>query len=79
MPGADEAAKGLAYLFASSGSGRIFPVGDGAESFAAVELTSRGIVVVPASSPAWQIEELEDGLELIRITPRWPHSAGDQA
>jgi hypothetical protein len=26
---------------------------------------------VPASSPAWQIEDL-GGLELIRITPRWP-------
>jgi mannose-6-phosphate isomerase len=59
----------LQYLFAAAGSGRIVPV-DGA-AFEPVSLPERGIVAVPASSPEWQIEDL-GGLELIRITPRFP-------
>jgi len=69
MRDADEPGQGLAYLFAASGSGRIAPVDS--NGFAAVDLPSRGMVAVPASSPVWQVEDL-GGLELIRITPRWP-------
>jgi mannose-6-phosphate isomerase len=68
MTGKDEPARGLAYLFAAAGSARLTSVGT--DGFDAVDLPSRGMVAVPASSPAWQIEDL-DGLELIRITPRW--------
>jgi mannose-6-phosphate isomerase len=71
QPGADT---GLQYLFAVDGAGRVTAL-DG-KSFEAVELPSRGIVAVPASSPAWQIEDL-GGLELIRITPRWPERGGE--
>jgi mannose-6-phosphate isomerase len=60
---------GLQYLFAASGAGRIAAADS--SSFKPVELPSRGIVAIPASSPAWEIEDL-GGLELIRITPRWP-------
>jgi len=67
---------GLQYLFAGNGSGRISAIESGA--FQAVELPSRGIVAIPASSPAWQIEDL-GGLELIRITPCWPANQGNQA
>jgi len=66
------ASAGLEYLFAASGAGRVTAV-DG-KSFEAVELPSRAIIAVPASSPAWQVEDL-GGLELIRITPRWPYAA----
>jgi mannose-6-phosphate isomerase len=59
----------LAYLFAASGSGWISSVGS--EAFEGVELASRGVVAIPATSPAWQIED-RGGLELIRITPRFP-------
>jgi mannose-6-phosphate isomerase len=72
MIDADEAGSGLAYLFAAGGSGRITAAD--VDGFDAVDLPSRGMVAVPASSPAWQIEDL-GGLELIRITPRWPGQA----
>jgi mannose-6-phosphate isomerase len=60
---------GLAYLFAAEGSGRIAP--SDSRAFEAVELPARGVVAVPASAPAWEIEDL-GGLDLIRITPSWP-------
>ncbi|WP_263352587.1 type I phosphomannose isomerase catalytic subunit [Acidicapsa acidisoli] len=60
---------GLTYLFAASGSGWISSAGS--EAFEGVELAPRGMVAVPATSPAWQIED-RGGLELIRITPRFP-------
>jgi mannose-6-phosphate isomerase len=66
---ADSRNAGLAYLFAAAGSGRI--TASNSANFEAVSLPSRGIIAVPASSPAWQIEDL-GGLELIRITPRFP-------
>jgi len=69
MLGAHEATLGLAYLFAAAGSGRITSLEQ--DGFEAVDLPTRGIVAVPASSPAWKIEDT-GGLELIRITPRWP-------
>ena len=74
MQDADETGSGLAYLFAAGGSGRISPAGP--DIFEPVELLKSGIVAVPAGSPAWQIED-RGGLELIRITPRWP-TAGTQ-
>jgi mannose-6-phosphate isomerase len=60
---------GLAYLFAAGGSGRVTALD--ADGFEAVELPNRGMMAVPATSPAWQIEDLGD-LELIRITPHFP-------
>ena len=65
---ADEPKKGLSYLFAAAGSGRLT-----SPSFAAVDLPARGIVAVPAASPVFAIQDL-GGLELIRITPRWGKS-----
>lgn len=59
----------LSYLFAAAGEGEIVAK-DGA-SFTPVALPKCGIVAVPAASPDWQIQA-KDGLELIRITPRWP-------
>jgi mannose-6-phosphate isomerase len=59
-------APGLAYLFAAAGAAKI--VGPG---FDAVDLPARGIVAVPAASPAFTVEDL-GGLDLIRIVPRWP-------
>ena len=62
---------GLQYLFAGKGAGRISAIEPNA--FQAVDLPSRGIVAIPASSPAWRVEDL-GGLELVRITPSWPAS-----
>jgi mannose-6-phosphate isomerase len=61
-----ESRPGLAYLFAAAGTGRIK-----GPSFEAVDLPARGIVAVPAGSPAFEVENL-GGLDLIRITPKWP-------
>lgn len=66
MPGPGEGTAGLSYLFAAGGSGRITSPG-----FEQVDLPSRGIVVVPASSPMFAIQDM-GGLDLIRISPRWP-------
>ena len=66
LPSPGEAPGGLAYLFAAAGSGRLV-----SEGFEAVDLTARGIVAVPASAPAFTLEDL-GGLELIRIAPNWP-------
>jgi len=61
-----EAAQGLAYLFAAAGRARI----SGAD-METVELPQRGVVAIPACSPAFTVEDL-GGLELIRIAPNWP-------
>jgi len=66
LPGEDRPAPGLAYLFAAEGAARVAGPG-----FEAVELHKGGMVAVPAASPKFVIEDL-GGLELIRITPRWP-------
>jgi mannose-6-phosphate isomerase len=66
-----ETEPGLAYLFAAAGSGKI-TAGDSI-GFDPVNLPSRGMVAIPAASPAWKIED-NGGLELIRITPRFPKS-----
>jgi mannose-6-phosphate isomerase len=65
----DELAFGLSYLFAAAGSGRISSLEQ--DGFETIDLQTRRIVAVPASAPAWKIEDL-GGLELLRITPRWP-------
>jgi mannose-6-phosphate isomerase len=66
LPGLSETGPGLAYLFAASGAGRIK-----GPSFEPVDLPVRGIVAVPAASPAFEVENA-GGLDLIRITPNWP-------
>lgn len=60
------ASPGLAYLFAAAGAGRI-----SGNSFDPIDLHARAIAAVPATSPAFEIENL-GGLDLIRITPNWP-------
>jgi mannose-6-phosphate isomerase len=60
---------GLSHLFAAAGSGRI--AGHG---FEAVDLPARAIVCVPAASPKFIVENL-GGLDLIRISPKWPDRA----
>ena len=66
LPGQSEPEKELSYLFAAAGSGQI--VGP---EFAAGEVPARAIVAVPAASPEFAIED-RGGLELIRMTPKWP-------
>jgi mannose-6-phosphate isomerase len=69
----DQPVPGLAYLFAAEGTGRIAGPG-----FAAVDLPARGIVCVPAASPAFTVEDIggpNSLLDLIRITPNWPGGA----
>jgi mannose-6-phosphate isomerase len=61
--------QGLAYLFAAAGDGRI-----SGRDFEAVDLPARGIVAVPATSPAFTVEDV-GGLDLISITPNWPGEA----
>jgi len=62
--------RGLAYLFAAAGSGRLTGAG-----FEPVELPARDIVAVPAASPEFVLEDTSESgvtLDLIRITPNWP-------
>jgi len=66
LPGPGEMAGGLSYLFAADGSARLS--GSGFESLV---LPPRGIAAIPASTPAFTMEDL-GGLDLIRISPRWP-------
>jgi mannose-6-phosphate isomerase len=66
LPGEGEQAPGLQYLFVAGGAARI-----SGPDFEAVELPMGGIVAVPAVSPEFAVENL-GGLELMRITPRWP-------
>jgi mannose-6-phosphate isomerase len=66
LPGEDETAPGLQYLFAAAGAARVAGTG-----FEPVELPMGGMVAVPAASPEFAVEDL-GRLDLIRITPRWP-------
>ncbi len=68
LPGEGEAANCLSYLFVASGSARI-----NSNNFESFEIPARGIACVPAASPAFTVED-QGGLELIRISPRWPVS-----
>jgi len=58
--------RGLSYLFAAGGEGRIL-----GEGFEPIALQARAIVAVPAATPEFVVENL-GGLDLIRITPNWP-------
>jgi len=67
--------RGLAYLFAAAGAGRLSAAGPSGAKFAPVDLPARGIVAVPAAAPEFLMEEVGgtgDRLEVIRITPNWP-------
>lgn len=66
LPGSGEKLPGLSYLFAAAGTGRITSA-----SFNAIELPARGVVAVPAASPQFAVQDM-GGLDLIRISPRWP-------
>jgi hypothetical protein len=62
--------RGLAYLFAASGAGRLTGAG-----FEPVDLPSGGIVAVPAVSQEFVLEDASaagGSLDLIRVTPNWP-------
>ena len=71
----DQSGPGLAYLFVAHGSVKI--VGDGFDAF---ELPKGGIVAIPAASPEFVVQDLSGqaltGLELMRISPRWPQTEG---
>ncbi len=69
LPGPGESPGGLAYLFAAAGSARL-----NGSRFDPVQLPPRGIAAIPATSPAFSIEDL-GRLDLIRISPRWPEKA----
>lgn len=66
LPGGRESIPGFSYLFAAAGKGRLASTG-----FEPVDLPERGVVAVPASSPIFAIQDL-GGLDLLRISPRWP-------
>jgi mannose-6-phosphate isomerase len=66
LPGEGEPAPGLQYLFVAGGAAKISGPG-----FETLELPMGGIAAVPAVSPEFAVENL-GGLELMRITPRWP-------
>ncbi len=66
LRGQGESPTGLSYLFAAEGSARLAGPG-----FGELELPPRGIIAVPATSPIFAIQDL-GGLDLIRISPRWP-------
>jgi mannose-6-phosphate isomerase len=69
LRGPGEMAGGLSYLFAAEGSARLSGGG-----FDPVKLPPRGIAAIPASSPTFTLEDL-GGLDLIRISPRWPRDS----
>jgi mannose-6-phosphate isomerase len=69
LPGEGERSPGLSFLFVASGSGRLV-----SPSFGSIELAPRSIIAVPASSPMFAVHDL-GGLELIRISPRWPEKS----
>lgn len=68
VPGEGEPQAGLQYLFAAGGAARI-----AGEGFEAVELPMGGMMAVPAAAPEFTVEDL-GGLDLMRITPRWPEA-----
>jgi mannose-6-phosphate isomerase len=71
LPSPGESTPGLAYLFAAAGSGQIIST-DANPAFPPVALPPRGIVAIPATSPAFAVEDLGN-LDLIRITPSSPN------
>jgi len=71
LPAKLEVTPGLSYLFAATGAARL-----NSEAFPPLEIPTRGIACVPASTPAFQVEDM-GGLELIRIAPNWPLHGAD--
>jgi mannose-6-phosphate isomerase len=69
LAGETEPAPGLQYLFVAGGEARIT-----GERFEPLELPMGAMAAVPAASPEFGVEDL-GGLNLIRITPRWPHTS----
>jgi mannose-6-phosphate isomerase len=69
LAGKGEKDPGLSFLFSAAGNARL-----ASPSFGTIDLAPRGIVAIPAASPVFAIEDL-GGLELIRISPRWPEGA----
>jgi mannose-6-phosphate isomerase len=67
LPGPGEPPGTLAYLFAADGAGRL------TGEFGMVELPPRSIAAIPALAPSFKLEDL-GGLDLIRISPRWPRN-----
>jgi mannose-6-phosphate isomerase len=61
-----EPSPGLQYLFAADGTARI-----AGEGFEPLEMPMGGMAAIPAASPEFNVEDC-GGLNLIRITPRWP-------
>ena len=66
LPGPGEQVPGLSYLFAANGAARLT-----SPDFDPIDLPVRSIVVVPASSPKFVVEDL-GGLDLLRMAPNWP-------
>jgi mannose-6-phosphate isomerase len=66
FPRLTEQERGLQYLFAAGGAARI-----AGKHFEPLEVPMGGMVAVPAASPEFAVED-RGGLNLIRITPRWP-------
>ncbi len=66
LPGEAAPTAGLQYLFAAAGAAPI-----AGPSLDAIELPMGGMIAVPAASPEFVVED-SGGLDLIRITPRWP-------
>jgi len=69
LAGEREKTPGLSYLFAAAGTARL-----SSPSFETIDLPTRGIVAVPAASPVFAVQDM-GGLDLIRISPRWPNKA----
>src|SRR5271166_5583368 len=61
-----EPVPGLQYLFVAGGTAKI-----AGPAFEDVILPQGGIAAIPAASPEFVVEDL-GGLDLMRITPRWP-------
>jgi mannose-6-phosphate isomerase len=68
LAGEDEPSPGLQYLFVAGGAARI-----AGARFESLELPMGAMAAVPAASPEFGVEDL-GGLNLMRITPRWPHA-----
>jgi len=66
LAGEAEPVPGLQYLFVAGGEARI-----SGEGFEPLELPMGAMAAVPAASPEFGVEDL-GGLNLMRITPRWP-------
>ena len=73
LRGEGKPAQGLAYLFAAAGSARLT-----GPDFKPVDLPTRGIVAVPATSPEFVLEDL-GALDLIRVTPNWPGGSPEKS